>query len=103
MSNFGCGSCSRRTVDTRVVLFTRSSTASDSEKTVSYTARRAASLVFKAVNSQSPSLTSTGRREEPESETGSTVRMRSSLCPGSLAVSFLPPDANHYWTPESSD
>ena len=29
--------------------------------------------------------------------------MGASLCPDSLAVFFLPPDANRYWTPESSD
>ena len=86
----------------RELHFTRSSTAADSEKTVSYTARLVASLVPKAVNSQPPSY-QCWRREEPENEAASNVRMRTSLCPDSLAVFFFPPDANHYWTPESSD
>ena len=52
--------------------------AADSEKTVSYTARRVASLVSKAVNSQPPPLTSTGGGSDLN-EVASNVRMRPSL------------------------
>ena len=46
-----------RFLDTEVAFFTRSSTAADSEKTVSYTRRLVINLVSKAVNSQPPPLT----------------------------------------------
>ena len=44
------------------------------------------------------------KQEWPENDAaGINVRMRAILCPDSMAFSFLPPDVNHYWAPETSD
>ena len=59
-----------------------------------------------AVNFQPPPFTSAGGGSsypESENEAASNIRLRASLCPDSLAVFFLSPDANRYRTPESSD
>ena len=95
-----------RFLDTEVAFFTRSSTATDSEKMVSYTRGLVTNLVSKVVNSQHLPLTSVGGgRSLRTRQLANYVRMHASLnlSPNSLAVFFLTPDANHYWTPESSD